>query len=152
MAKQEKNTSKKGIILIIIAVVLIVAIALTGYFLSVPKDPNRNLGSGGDKTITVEIMVDSKDVRLITINTSAETLLGALQEHDLIDGEQQDYGYFITAIDDVVVDPELSQWWCIRIGDLMIDTSVDKTPIKDGDKFILELIDALVTSSDPTQE
>lgn len=150
MAEQKNSTNKKGIIFIIIAVVVIVAIALTGYFLSNSKEPNRNLGSNGDKTITVEVKISDMDTRTFIINTSTETLLEALQEQNLIDGEQQDYGYFIAAVDGVVVDPEINQWWCIYVDDTMIDTLVDKTPIKDGDKFRLELIGSYSNTNSST--
>lgn len=141
--KNNKNKSnKKGIIFIIIAVVVVVAISLTGYFLSNSNDDgNKVLGKNGDKTITVEVEVkEDEDIRTFIINTSADTLLEALEEQNLIDGEQQDYGYYITSIDGVKADLSLNQWWSIYVGEDMIDTIIDKTPIKDGDKFHIKLI------------
>lgn len=149
---KEKEISKKGIIIIvlIIIVIAIVAIALGRHFLSNPDSNNEDgiqtLGQG-DKNITVEVIVSEEDIRVFRINTSADTLLKALQEQNLIDGEQQDYGYYITAIDGVVANPEKSEWWSISVDNIMIDTIIDKTPIKDGDKFSFELIDGSVTSS-----
>lgn len=147
----EQKSKKKGLIILIIAVVVIVAIALTGYFLSNSNDQDgpETLGTNGDKTITVEVKVSDTDIRTFIINTSTDTLLKALQEQNLIDGEQQDYGYYILAIDGVQVDLEMNEWWCICVDDVMIDTIIDKTPIKDGDKFNIELIDGTVTSSTP---
>lgn len=141
---EAKKSSKKIIIIALIAiVVIIVAVSLGGYFLS-NSDSNNDDGiqtmGQGDKNITVQVEVSEEDIRVFRINTSAENLLEALQEQNLIDGEQQDYGYYITAIDDVEADLSMSQWWSIYVGENMIDTIVDKTPIEDGDTFILKLI------------
>ena len=74
-----------------------------------------------------------------SITTEAEYLRGALEEEDLIAGEESQYGLFVKTVNGVTIDDAKHQWWCFTKdgGDLF--TGVDTTPIADGDKFEITL-------------
>ena len=93
----------------------------------------------GTKTITVQIIVDGTDTVSRSITTDAEYLRGALEEEDLIAGEESQYGLFVKTVTGITVDDSKQQWWCFTKdgGDLF--TGVDTTPIADGDKFEITL-------------
>ena len=93
----------------------------------------------GTKTITVEIIVDGADTVTKSITTEAEYLRGALEEEDLIAGEESQYGLFVKTVNGVTIDDAKQQWGCFTKdgGDLF--TGVDTTPIADGDKFEITL-------------
>jgi hypothetical protein len=93
----------------------------------------------GTKTITVEIIVDGADTVTKSITTEAEYLRGALEEEDLIAGEESQYGLFVKTVNGVTIDDAKQQWWCFTKdgGDLF--TGVDTTPSADGDKFEITL-------------
>ena len=93
----------------------------------------------GTKTITVEIIVDGADTVTKSITTEAEYLRGALEEEDLIAGEESQYGLFVKTVNGVTIDDAKQQWWCFTKdgGDLF--TGVDTTPIADGDKIEITL-------------
>ena len=66
--------------------------------------------------------------------------LGELLEADgLISGEDGQFGLFITEVDGETADDQAQEWWCITKGGEMVNTSVDTTPIEDGDEFELTL-------------
>ena len=89
----------------------------------------------GTKTITVEIIVDGADPVTKSITTAAEYLRGALEEEDLIAGEESQYGLFVKTVNGVTIDDAKQQWWCFTKGGADLFTGVDTTPIADGDKF-----------------
>ena len=46
---------------------------------------------------------------------------------------------YILTVDGETADESKQQWWCITKGGEMVNTSVDTTPIQDGDQFELTL-------------
>jgi len=94
----------------------------------------------GEKTITVEIIVEGMDTVTKTITTDAEFLRGALEEEEgLLAGEESQYGLFVKTVNGVTVDDAKQQWWCITKGGADVFTGVETTPIADGDKFEITL-------------
>lgn len=93
----------------------------------------------GTKTITVQIIVDGTDTVTKSIRTDAEYLRGALEEEDLIAGEESQYGLFVKTVNGITVDDAKQQWWCFTKGGEDLFTGVDTTPIADGDKFEITL-------------
>ena len=93
----------------------------------------------GTKTITVEIIVDGADTVTKSITTEAEYLRGALEEEDLIAGEESQYGLFVKTVNGITIDDAKQQWWCFTKGGADLFTGVDTTPIADGDMFEITL-------------
>ena len=93
----------------------------------------------GTKTITVEIIVDGADTVTKSITTEAAYLRGALEEEDLIAGEESQYGLFVKTVNGITVDDSKQQWWCFTKGGADLFTGVDTTPIADGDAFEITL-------------
>ena len=93
----------------------------------------------GTKTITVQIIVDGTDTVTKSIQTDAEYLRGALEEEDLIAGEESQYGLFVKTVNGITVDDAKQQWWCFTKGGKDLFTGVDDTLIADGDKFEITL-------------
>ncbi len=129
----EKKSNKKIIIAVsIVLAILIAGSALVYHFYG----PSTQQGS---KEITVEIVFAQGDSKTVEIKTDAEYLRGALEEEDLVEGDEGEYGLFITAVDGVKADSLKEQWWCITKGGQTVVTGIDSTPIQDGDKFELTL-------------
>lgn len=93
----------------------------------------------GSKTITVDIVLADGSTTTKTITTDAEYLRGALEEEQLIAGEESDYGLFVKTVNGVTVDDSNQEWWCFTKGGETLFTGVDSTPIADGDKFEITL-------------
>lgn len=123
------NKSKKtGIALVIVLVILVAGALLAYHFLS----PGTTVGA---KTITVSIDHLNGEDKTLEIKTDAEYLRGALEQEKLIDGEDSQYGFYVTAMDGEKADDGKQQWWGYTKSGEYVETGVDQTPIEDGDSF-----------------
>lgn len=126
MESMSKN--KKAIIGIAVLVVLVAVVA--GVYLAfAPK------ASKGAKKITLQVVFQEGEPKEHTIQTDAEFLGGALEQENLIVGENGEFGVFVKAVDGVTADETKLQWWCFTKGGEQINTGIDMTPIRDGDRF-----------------
>lgn len=127
-------TKNKKLALLCGAVLLIIAAAMGLLY------ANSYKTTKGDKTIQVQVVIEGQETRDFTIPTDAEYLLGALQQMNLVEGEQQPTGFYITTVNGVTADTQKQQWWCITKGGEMVMVGVGELPIADGDAFELTLM------------
>jgi len=126
------KSTKTGLALVAVLIVLVVGALLAYHFLS----PGTTVGA---KTITVTIDHMVGDDKTIEIKTDAEFLRGALEQEKLIEGENSQYGLFITLMDGEKADESKQQWWGFTKSGEYVDTGIDQTPIADGDSFEFKL-------------
>lgn len=128
MEQTTPRKSKKGIYLIaaLVLVAIIIAFALINGRINQPVQ--------GAKTIVVTIVNGDETVEK-TIQTEAEFLRGALDQENLIEGLEQQYGLYVLSVNGVTADESLQQWWCFTKGGETLNTGVETTPIADGDVF-----------------
>lgn len=124
---------KRSIIITVIVLLAIIALMAIAFVIWGPKPVT------GDKTITVEIVKSQNDTNTVTISTNALYLGEALEQEQLIQGENSQYGLFITTVDGLTADSTKQEWWCITKGGEQVNTGADSTPIQDGDKFEITL-------------
>lgn len=125
------NKNKKTIIAVILLAVLVAALVLVWHFFG----PNSEANSF-DKTISVTVIHGDGSQKDFSIGTNEEFLRGALEQEKLVEGDESEYGLFITSVDGEAADSAAEQWWCICDGDgNMLMTGVDTTPINDGDVY-----------------
>lgn len=125
------NKNKKTIIAVILLAVLVAALVLVWHFFG----PNSETNSF-DKTISVTVIHGDGSQKDFSIGTNEEFLRGALEQEKLVEGDESEYGLFITSVDGEAADSAAEQWWCICDGDgNMLMTGVDTTPINDGDVY-----------------
>ena len=122
-----KNT-KTGIIAAVVLVLLIVVALVV--WKSTRAEPEA-----GSKTVTLAITHMDGTVNNVTLKTDAEYLLAAMQEKDLVDGYESEFGYTITTVDGEFADAAQNQWWVFTKGSEWVDTDVSSTVIYDGDAF-----------------
>ena len=89
----------------------------------------------GSTTIQVEVKVGEKSVTF-TIKTDAATLGDALLEHDLIAGEQGDYGLYVKKVNGITADHDINHtyWGFYKNGEYLM-SGVDTTEIADGEHY-----------------
>ena len=127
------NKSKKtGVALLAILIILVAGALLAYHFLS----PDTTVGA---KTVTIFIDHLSGEDKTLEIKTDAEFLRGALEQETLIDGENSQYGFFVTSVDGEKADDAKQQWWGYTKSGEYVETGVDQTPIADGDSFEFKL-------------
>lgn len=124
---------KKKVIIAVVALIAAVAVFAGVYF-----SFGRPETSAGSKTVTIEVAAPDYS-NTHKIKTDAEFLGDALKEEGIIEGEEGQYGLFITSVDSIKADTSKQQWWCITKGGADVMTGVDVTPIADGDTFELTL-------------
>jgi len=125
-------TAKKKNLLIVVALVLVIAVAAAVWVFTRPDT------DAGDKTITVDIIYDETE-KTVEISTDAEYLRGALEQEELVKGDESEYGLFVKEVDGRAADDSKQEWWCFTKGGETVNTGVDDTPIADGDKFEITL-------------
>ncbi len=141
----EKNTKK---LILIISCILAVLIAASVAAYAIWKDslipggtdgsssttsPTSSQVSAG-KEITVVVRANGNEYRF-SYKTEAEFLREALEEVDLIKGDESEYGLFVTEVYGIKADPEKRQWWKITRDGQDLMTGVDTTPIGLGGEF-----------------
>ena len=127
-----KQNKKSVIILSCVLAVLVAAFALI-YIMNRPETVV------GDKTITVEVILADGTSKEHTVNTDAEFLRGALEEKNLVEGDESEYGLFVKTVDGVTANDANQEWWCFTKGGETLFTGVDTTPIADGEHYEITL-------------
>ncbi len=111
-----------------VALALVVAAAVVIY-VKIRPEPQE-----GAKTITLQMVYDDIDT-IVTIQTDAEFLRGALEEKNLIAGDESEYGLFVKTLNGRTTDDAKREWWCFTKNGEALMTGVDTTPIADGEVF-----------------
>lgn len=116
--------------------VLVLLLSLLMIALPLTACGEEEASTGEEITVTVKIVHKDKTEKSFTIKTKETTLLGALKQENLVEGEDQTAGFYVTAIDGETADWSVDQgWWCFTKGGQMLMTGAEKTPIADGDTF-----------------
>lgn len=129
---KEKSSNKKVIIGAAALVLVCVALLLV-YKNFMPKDTE------GAKTITVKVVHGDSSEKDFEYKTDEAYLGAVIQDNKLVEGEEGEYGLFMTSVDGEKADESKQQWWCLTKGGEQVNTSADQTPIEDGDTFELTL-------------
>lgn len=88
----------------------------------------------GDKNVTVKVIHADGSEKSIEINTSAENLMDALKEKNLI----EESSGMIDTVDGEKADYSVNEsWWCITKGGEMLMTGAADTVIADGECYEL---------------
>ena len=121
-------SKKTKIISGVVLALLVVAAVLALIFLR----PDANPGSKG---IVFQVTHSDGTVVNFDIRTDSENLRGALEQRELIAGEEGPYGLYVTEIDGETADDGQRQWWCFTKDGEMLNTGVDDTMIADGEHY-----------------
>lgn len=131
----EKKASTKKIVLAVVVLAVVAVLMFLAYKVFMPK------GQAGAKEIAVKVIHGDATEKEFTYQTDAEYLGEVLVSEDLVEGEEGQYGLFITAVDGEMADDSKQQWWCITKSGEQVNTSADLTPIADGDVYELTMME-----------
>lgn len=136
----KKNIRSAGLLL---AIALLVSFAACGSKTE-PSSPwdnalyteNTEFGEGS-KTVEVEVLVEENSVTF-TVHTDAEMVGQALLEHELIAGDESEYGLYVKQVNGITADYDVDQsYWAFNIDGEYAMTGVDTTPIEEGVSYQL---------------
>lgn len=98
---------------------------------------DTELGEGAT-TVTVLVKADERQVTF-TIHTDKTTVGEALQEHNLLEGEESEYGLYAKEVNGIVADYDVDQYyWAFYINGEYAMSGVDTTNIEEGVTYCLE--------------
>ena len=127
--------SRKTLIAVIILAALVAAVVLVWIFFGPDRSTDRF-----DKTISVTVIHGDGSEKIFSIGTNGEYLRGALDQENLVQGEDGEFGLFIRTVDGETADAGAEQWWCVNDENgEMIMAGVDTIAIHDGDEFQIVL-------------
>jgi len=129
---KEKQTKKTAVL--VTAGFLALALLLAAAYLFLRPDTTV-----GAKTIHVTVVTAERDDKTFDLRTDALYLRQALEEQDLIAGEEGAFGLYVKTVDGVTADESRQEWWCFTKGGQELFTGVNDTPIEDGDSFEITL-------------
>lgn len=125
------NTTMMGAYILFFILAALIMWGLFTYFSPKPVT--------GAKEIGVQIVYAEDQMEEITLHTDAEYLGEALEEQDLIEGEQGPYGLYVTTVCGWVANEAENEFWSFTKDGMLLETGVDMTPIQDGDHFEITL-------------
>lgn len=131
-----KTNNKKTIIAVAILLVLVIG-AIIAWFALRPA-PRADAGAG-QITVVAAVTHGDGSEKEFTIRTDAANLRGALEQENLIQGDESEYGLYVKTVDGETADEAQQQWWCFTRGGEMLMTGVDDTEIADGDHYEIVL-------------
>ncbi len=117
-----------------IGLLLLVFIFLIGGGIYIAKHSKANT-TKGNKNITVEIIMADESSKSYDISTDEEFLRGALDQENLIEGSESEYGFFVVTVDGYTANDQNQEWWALYKNGESLMTGVNDTPISDGDHF-----------------
>lgn len=86
----------------------------------------------GSKTAVVEVKAGDKAV-IFTVKTDKATVGAALLEHNLIAGDDGQYGLYIKTVNGIKADYDTDgAYWAFYVGDEYASSGVDSTNINEG--------------------
>ncbi len=124
----EKKNNKKGLIALVVVLVLAVA-ALVIW------QANKPAAQKGSKEITVNVDHLNGDDTSYTIYTDAEYVRGALEQENLIEGTESEYGLYVQTVDGETADESKQEWWGYSVNGEFAELGVDSQPVADGDVY-----------------
>ena len=122
------KNNKKGII----ALALVLVLAVAALFVWQAAKPETQQGS---KEIVVNVDHLNGDDASYTIYTDAEYLRAALEQENLIEGTESQYGLYVTSVDGEAADDSKQEWWGYSVNGVFAEFGVDSQPVSDGDVY-----------------
>lgn len=130
-----KNVTKSKVVLSILALVLIVAMALS--FSACGNDSNTNTDDAKvEKTFVFKVVDLDGSEKSFDIKTDAKTVGEALVAEELISGTEGDYGLMVDTVNGIKYDYTADDaYWAFYINGEMAMSGVDTTDVVEGTTY-----------------
>lgn len=125
----EQKASKKGVLIALAALVLVLVAVLAVYFSSRPDSV------AGGKQITVQVVHGDGSKKDFPLTTEKEFLGEALVEGGIVVDNQGPYGLYILTVDGETIDEANQEWWNVCKNGESLMVGADNHPIADGEHY-----------------
>lgn len=129
-----------SVLLVLMCVICLVscnAVDKTGVWENATYRKDMSFGDGA-KVVVVEVKAEDQTVTF-TLNTDKDTVGAALLEHELIAGEESEYGLYVKTVNGMLADYDIDQsYWGFYIDGEYAMSGVDTTEIVEGSVYKLE--------------
>lgn len=96
------------------------------------------LGEGEKQFVFTVVTADGAE-SVFEISTDKENVGDALKEHNLIDGEDGQFGMYVKTVNSVTYDYNKDgKYWAFYINGEYATSGVDKTPITEGESYMFK--------------
>lgn len=123
------NKNNKKVIIILVAVLAVIAVAAGLLYNSFNAEPTKH---PGEKTVTVNVIFP-QETKTYEHTTREVYLRGLLDEMELVEGEESEYGLYVKTVDGVTVDDANEEWWKFEINGQTTSTGIETALFADGD-------------------
>lgn len=127
----EQKKSKKGLLIALAAVVVVLIAAIAIYAATRPE------ASAENKSITVQVVHADGSTKDFRLATEQEFLGKALVEGGVVEDNQTQYGLYVLTADGETVDESKQEWWLMTKDGESIMVGADSQPIADGEHYEL---------------
>lgn len=137
-----KKTIKSTISVVLVIVCLFTLAACgntvdkTGLWENATYLKDTEFGEGA-KTVVVEVKAAEQTVTF-TVNTDKKTVGDALVEHDLIDGDEGEYGLYVKVVNGITADYDVDKsYWAFYVNGEYASSGIDTTEIDENATYQL---------------
>lgn len=129
----ERKNSRKGTIIALSVLVVVLVGCLALYFITRPQTEE------GTKSITVQVVHGDGSTKDFDLSTQQEYLGRALVEGGIVVDDQSEFGLYIQTVDGETADTEQQEWWFVSQDGEGLTAGADATPVTDGGHYELTL-------------
>lgn len=132
MSEAAKKANGKKVI---IAVAILAAVAVIFGLVYAKFAPSATVGA---KKITIEVVDDTGESTMYTVQTDAEYLQQAIEETEglTMEGEEGPYGLVVNIVNDVTADYNTNgAYWAFYVDGEYCNYGVTEQPIEDGQAY-----------------
>ena len=144
----KKNVRNKKITSLFLCMMLIVAMAFTATGCGDKQDTNKPsteqdsaatnatvLGEGATKFLFTVVDKDGNET-FFEIHTDKEIVGDALLEHNLISGDESEYGLYVKVVNGITADYNVdATYWAFYVNGTYATSGVDTTSITEGETY-----------------
>ena len=137
MEEKKQNSNTKKIVIGVIVLAVVAAVLIGVYYFFGPKT------SQGAKEFTLEVVDDKGETTDYTGHTDAEYLRQALEELEetedfTLEGDESEYGLYINTVNGITADYDADgAYWSVYVNGEYGNYGIDTQPVTDGDAYKL---------------
>lgn len=132
---QEKKQSNKKVIIGVAALIAVVAVLAAVFFVFREKPVQ------GHKSITIEVIDNTRNSTFYEVHTDAEYLRQAMEEAKGLEfsGMESEYGLMVETVNGVTPDYSVDgAYWSFYVNGAYCNYGIDSQPVEDGDAFVIK--------------